>query len=104
MENQVREPAGNTIRTFFYWIRNRVSQKHRKQHIHQLETTRILDRILEIKNRRPELSRYLNEMPEFPENSTDSKMRLADIRKYHNRLLELLEKYDLELQRDSWFI
>lgn len=61
-------------------------------------------RILEIKKKRPELSRYLDEMPEFPVNENDSKIKLADLRRYHNNLLELLEKYELESNKRYWFI
>jgi len=63
-----------------------------------------MNRILEIKNRHPELSKYLNKIPEFRPNEKDSEIRLADLRKYHTKLLELLEKYELELNKRFWFI
>lgn len=72
--------------------------------IHQLETGKILARIREIKKKRPELSKYLNEIPEIPTNRNDSPIKLADLRKYHNQLLELLEKYELESNKRYWFI
>jgi hypothetical protein len=52
----------------------------------------------------PELSKYLNDIPEFTSNVNDSAIRLADLRKYNNRLLELLEKYEVESHKSSWFI
>lgn len=61
-------------------------------------------RIMEIKKKRPELSRYLDEMPEFPPDKNDSPIKLADLRRYHNKLLELLEKYELEANKRYWFI
>jgi hypothetical protein len=62
------------------------------------------DRISKIGTRHPELSKYLNDMPEFSHNLNDPKIRLRDLRGYKNHLLELLEKYELESHKDSWFI
>lgn len=63
-----------------------------------------MDRIMEIKNRHPELSKYLNKIPEFRPNVYDSENRLADIRKYNMSLLNLLDKYEQEVNKESWFI
>jgi len=63
-----------------------------------------MKRILEIKKKRPELSKYLNEMPESPFNKNDSEIKLADWRRYHTHLLELLEKYESESNKRYWFI
>ncbi len=63
-----------------------------------------MDRIMEIKNRHPELSKYLNKMPEFRTSVNDSENRLADIRKYNISLLDLLDKYEVEVSKESWFI
>lgn len=104
MENQIKKLSLNSFQTFFLRVQELVSYKHRTRKIHQLETMKIMDRILEIKKRHPELSKYLNEMPEFPANVNDSEIRLADLRKYNNNLLELLEKYELESTKSSWFI
>lgn len=60
---------------------------------------KILNRILEIKNRYPELLKYLNRIPEFRTNVEDSEIRMADLRRYHIYLLELLEKYELEVKK-----
>lgn len=96
MENQVSNSLLSRFRNLVSFFVGFLSTKHRIYRVHQAETRRILARILEIKKKRPELSKYLNEMPEFPTNRNDSPIKLADLRKYHNQLLELLEKYELE--------
>ena len=104
MENQVSNSLLNRFRKFVGSSLGFLSRKHRVYRIHQAETNKILARILEIKKNRPELSKYLNEMPEIHTNRKDSSIKLADLRKYHNQLLELLEKYELESKKKYWFI
>jgi hypothetical protein len=98
MENSVKNTSSNRFQACFVYLKGLFTSRHRKEKTHQLETMRIMKRISEIKEKRPELVKYLNEMPDFPLNANDSEIRLADLRKYHNSLLELLEKYDLELE------
>lgn len=86
---------------FFDRLKSMVSYKRRNEKIHQEETMKIINRIQEIKTRHPELSKYLNEMPEFPPKVNDSEIRLADLMKYNNSLLELLEKYESESNKSS---
>lgn len=104
MENQANRSVSKNFRTFFRRFRGLTNIKRRNFKIHEIETKRITDRILEIKNRHPELSKYLNKIPEFRSNADDSEIRLADIRKYNVSLLELLDKYELESHKTSWFI
>ncbi|WP_043023868.1 hypothetical protein [Fluviicola taffensis] len=75
--------------------------KRKRAEVHQQETMKIMDRISEIKNKHPELIKYLNEMPQFPTSANDSEIRLKDLMQYHNSLLELLEKYELESSTHS---
>lgn len=100
MENPVKKMKPNRFQRCVHYLRGMWSPKYRNQRIHQAETMRIMDRISEIKERHPELIKYLNEMPDFPVNITDSKIRLADLMNYNNSLLELLEKYELESTAD----
>lgn len=104
MKIHVKKSALNNFQTFFHQVQEFVSSKHRNHQAYQRETMRIMDRIAVIRNRHPELSKYLNEMPEFPSNENDSEIRLVDLRNYNNHLLELLEKYEQESHKDSWFI
>jgi hypothetical protein len=104
MGNQSKKLALNSFQAYSYRFRGLISAKRKNYRMHQLETMKIMSRILEIKKKRPELSKYLDEMPEFPQNVNDSEIRLADLRKYHNDLLELLEKYELEAKKRFWFI
>ena len=104
MENQIKKLSLNSFQAFFLRLQELVSYKRRNHKIHQLETMKIMDRISEIGKRHPELSKYLNEMPEFPPDINDSEIKLADLRRYNNNLLELLEKYELESQKNYWFI
>jgi hypothetical protein len=100
MENQADKSLLKSFRTFLHRSRGgMISVKRRNYQIHKLETKKILNRILAIKNRHPELSKYLNRIPEFRTNVEDSKIRMADLRKYHAYLVELLEKYELELKK-----
>lgn len=104
MENQISNTLGNRFRKLVGSSLGFLSTKHRKFKIHQVETRKILARIMEIKKNRPELSRYLDEMPEFPPHENDPEIRLADLRGYHIRLLDLLEKYELESSKGYLFI
>ena len=104
MENQIKKLSLNSSQTFFLRLQELVSYKRRNHRIHQLETMKIMDRISEIGKKHPELSKYLNEMPEFRPDINDSEIKLADLRRYNNHLLELLEKYEMESNKDSWFI
>lgn len=104
MENQADKSLLKTVHKFFHRSGGLISVKRRKYRLHQLETKKILNRILEIKNRHPELSKYLNRIPEFRTNVEDSEIRMADLRKYHTHLLELLEKYELESKKRFWFV
>jgi hypothetical protein len=104
MENQIKKLLLNSLRSFFLRVKELLSRKYRKHKIHQRETMIIMDRISVISNMHPELSKYLNDIPEFTSNVNDSAIRLADLRKYNNRLLELLEKYEVESHKSSWFI
>ncbi|WP_341905236.1 hypothetical protein [Fluviicola taffensis] len=100
MENQADKSLLKNVGIFPHRSRGgMISVRRRNYRIHQLETQKILNRILEIKNRHPELSKYLNRIPEFRPNREDSEIRMADLRRYHNNLLELLEKYELELKK-----
>jgi|GEM_PF-6529746 len=100
MENQAEKSLLESFRTFLHRSRGgMMSVRRRNYQIHKLETKKILNRILEIKNRHPELSKYLNRIPEFRTNVEDSKIRMADLRKYHAYLLVLLEEYELELKK-----
>ena len=104
MENQTDKSLIKSFRTFLHRSRGgMISINLRNYRIHKLETKKILIRILEIKNRHPELSKYLNRIPEFRTNVEDSEIRMADLRKYHTHLLELLEKYELELKKQFRF-
>ena len=100
MENPVKKSRPNRFQRCVHYLNGIWNPGYRNQRIHQAETMRIMDRISEIKERHPELIKYLNEMPEFPMNVNDSKIKLADLMNYNNSLLELLEKYDLEAADD----
>lgn len=100
MENPIKKSVSNRFQRCVRYLKGMLSSKCRNQRIHQAETMRIMHRISEIKERHPELIKYLNEMPEFPFNVNDSKIRLADLMNYNNSLLELLEKYELESTDD----
>lgn len=86
---------------FFHRLKSLVSYKRRNEKIHQEETMRIMNRIQEIKTKHPELTKYLNEMPEFPPEVNDSEIKLADLIKYNNSLMELLKKYESESNKKS---
>lgn len=92
------------FRIFLHRSGELISVKGRNYKTHQLETRRITDRILEIKKNHPELSKYLNMIPEFKSHANDSETRLADLRKYQVKLLDLLEKYEIESDQRFWFI
>ena len=104
MENQVNKSVLNGFQKFFRCFHGFLSVKQRNYKIYQLEAGRITNRILEIKDRHPELSKYLSKVPDFRINANDSRSKLAEIRKYNLNLLELLDKYELELNKESWFI
>jgi hypothetical protein len=104
MGNQVSHSGLKRVWDFLGSFPGLVSAKRRKYKLHQLEINKIMKRILEIKKKRPELSKYLNEIPEFSTNENDSEIKLADLRRYHTRLLELLEKYESESNKRYWFI
>lgn len=76
------------------------SYTRRNEEMCRVETTRIMNRISEIKIRHPELSKYLNEMPEFHQ-TTHSKIMLTDLVNYSNSLFNLLDKYERESKRVS---
>lgn len=99
MEKQIKNPSSNSFQASYHRLLALVSHKHRKQRINQLEIKKRMDRILEIKNKHPELSKYLNRIPEFLPNMHDSELKLATLRKYNDQLLELLEKYTLEAKK-----
>lgn len=104
MGNQEKKSVLKGLWDFASSLPGILSAKRRKFKIHELETRRITDRIREIKNRRPELSKYLSKIPEFRSSTNDSEIRLADIRKYNVNLLALLDEYELEVNKESWFI
>ncbi|MGV3611923.1 MAG: hypothetical protein ACO1N0_13285 [Fluviicola sp.] len=104
MENQENKSAVTGFQKLAQRFQGLIRSKRRNFKIHELEARRITNRIREIKNRRPELSKYLSKIPEFRSNTNDSEIRLADIRKYNVNLLKLLDEYELELNKESWFI
>lgn len=104
MENQIKKSTVTSFHTFFLRLKELVSYKRRNQKIHQLETMKIMERISEIERSHPELSIYLNEMPEFPSSINDSEIKSSDLRNYHNHLLDLLEKYEQESDKPTLFI
>ena len=104
MKNQVKKSPVNNFRTFFGRLKKMTDLKRRNQQNRQVETLRIMDRISQIRNRHPELAVYLNAIPEFPPSADDSEIKLADLRRYRNNLLELLEKYELESDKHILFI
>ena len=96
MSNQDKKLQPMRFHLFFHRLKSLVSYKHRNEKIHREETMKIMNRIQEIKTKHPGLTKYLNEMPEFPPDVNDSEIKLADLIKYNNSLLELLKKYESE--------
>jgi hypothetical protein len=57
---------------------------------------KILKLTMKIRDERPELSDYINEMPVTNPDAQDPEIRLNNLKHYYDSLYNLLEKYKIE--------